>query len=152
MLFRKVNVKKNLSVQNLLVLTFLLHFPLSFLSAQLPYYHSDAIFHSSHHLSLTGYSSLPDTFDYERGKTPINNKIDTELLHRNSSHPFSSRNFSKTRPRGLAVQESFIKFLPTLSSLIPPIMEYFRYDYYGQVWVLNNAISKTWTIRPPPFL
>lgn len=145
-------MKNFLSVQNLLVLTFLLHFPLSFLSVQPPYYHSDAFFHSSHPFPLTGYLSLSDWSDYERGNTPISNKIYTELLHRNSSHPFSSQNFSKTRPKGLAVQESFIKFLPTSIFLIPPIMEYGRYYNYGQVFVLNNAISKTWTIRPPPVL
>ena len=120
-------------------------------TTQLPYHQSDIISHPSPCLSLTGYPCLAIAFDYEQWKTLIRNNTYKELLHRNSSHPFSSQNFSKTRPRGLAVQESFVKFIPSFIYLLPPLAESGRFEYYGWVLTFTNSISQTWTIRPPPF-
>jgi hypothetical protein len=73
-----------------------------------------------------------------------------ESLQKNSSQPLSSQNYSKTRPRGIAVQEAEFKnpVLTCVLFLYPP--DPARIIFPGWVPLLSSTGGVKEKIRPPP--
>jgi hypothetical protein len=105
--------------------------------------HCFAAVHSGNLSSLQGTKS-------ERGSGYFGMQSSKDSLEKNSSQPFSSQNYNKTRSRGIAVQETEFKYpvFPALLILYPP--DPVRIFFPG--WLQPPASTKHYTdkIRPPP--
>jgi hypothetical protein len=73
-----------------------------------------------------------------------------QLLKQRASHPLSTTNFNKTRPRGIPAQEPTAKF-----NILSGQILIFPLD--GSLFIVSNpfhflslTVGKTFKIRPPP--